>query len=72
MDEAVKAHPSVLIDVADATFVDGSILGVIAQANARSDGGIRVRGATGLVARIFHLTEMDHLLEPEVPADSIW
>lgn len=70
LDEAIGAHPLVVVDVADTTFVDGAILGVLAQANARATHGIRVRGASGFVARVFHLTEMDHLLEPDAQSQS--
>lgn len=59
---AVADHPAVIVDVVDATFLDASIVGVLAQANARAEQGIRIRGAIGLVERVFQLTSFEHLL----------
>lgn len=56
------AGQGVLVDVSDATFVDGAILAVLVHANARCQDGLRVRGATGAVARMFGVAELDHLL----------
>ena len=62
--DAVTIHPTVVVDVRDATFLDATIVGVLAQANARAVGGLRIRGAIGLVERIFQLTSFEHLLLP--------
>ncbi len=53
-----------VVDLGDATFVDSSVLAVLAEADARLAGGLRVRGASGAVARTFGLAGMDHLLAP--------
>ena len=60
---ALDAHPKVTVDLVDATFIDACIVGVLAQANARNGGSLRVRGATGIVTRVFQITGLDHLLD---------
>lgn len=61
---AVRDHDGLVVDMADATFIDGSVLGVLAETSTLLAGGLRVRGATGIVARVFRLVDMDHLLVP--------
>ena len=57
-----EAHSSLVVDMADASFIDGSVLGALAAATTRFPDGVVVQGATGLVARIFRLGDMEHLL----------
>lgn len=57
-----RAHPSVAIDMTATTFIDGSVLGVLAGASAQFPDGVRVTGATGIVRRVFRLGNMEHLL----------
>lgn len=52
-----------VVDLGDATFVDSSVLGLLAEADARLSGGLRVRGASGMVARTFGLVGVDRLLD---------
>jgi anti-anti-sigma factor len=65
LDDALRDQPTVVVDMEDTTFIDGSVIGALAQANARTEAGVRVRGAKGIVARVFHLIGMEHLLVPE-------
>ena len=67
LGEVCATSTSVVLDMADTTFIDGSVLSVLAQANARLPQGLRVRGARGLVARAFHLVDLEHLLDPAGP-----
>ena len=55
-------HTSVVVSMADVTFVDGAVVGVLAQANSRFSDGLVVRGAPAMVARVFKIVELDHLL----------
>lgn len=60
---AYAARQPVVIDATEASFVDASIVTVLAQANARCEGCLEVRGAAGSVARMFQVTDMEHLLQ---------
>lgn len=62
LEAVAAAHSSLVVDMTDATFIDGSVLGALAAAGTRFPGGVAVKGATGLVARVFHLGNMEHLL----------
>jgi len=53
---------SVVVDMSHTTFIDGSVLGALAGANAQFPDGVVVKGATGIVARVFRLGNMGHLL----------
>lgn len=59
---ASGAEAGLVVDMTDATFADSSVLGVLADTHARLAGKLRVRGATGVVARAFAIGGMDHLL----------
>lgn len=59
---SLAAHRSAVVDVRDATFMDGAVLIVLVTANARFPGGLWIRGATGLVRRVFLVAGLDHLL----------
>jgi anti-anti-sigma factor len=59
---AVDGHRSAVVDVRDATFMDGAVLIVLVTANARFPGGLWIRGAAGLVRRLFVVAGLDHLL----------
>lgn len=56
----------VTIDLTGVQFIDASVLGVLAKAQAvyGADGDqvVRVTGASFFVARVFRIAEMDHLL----------
>lgn len=56
------AAAGLVVDMADATFADSSVLGVLVEAHARLGGRLRVRGASGVVARAFAAGGMDHLV----------
>lgn len=58
----------VVVDMADTTFIDGSVLRVLAQIDARLDGGLKVRGANRFVTRVLTIVEMQHLLIESDPA----
>lgn len=60
--DALDQHRSAVVDVRDATFMDGAVLIVLVTANARFPGGLWIRGATGLVRRVFVVAGLDHLL----------
>lgn len=62
---AYTANPAVLVDVTEATFIDAAILSVLAVANARCHDQLRIRGATGGVARLFQVADMEHLLQQD-------
>ena len=62
LSEASRRTDSVVVDLADATFIDASVLSVLARANAWLAGGLRVRGASPFISRVFALVEMEHLL----------
>lgn len=53
---------SVVVDMAGTTFIDGSVLGALAGASAWFPGGVAVKGASGMVAKVFRLGNMEHLL----------
>lgn len=59
---AAEDDDHLVVDMADTTFIDASVLAVLAETNAVLPGGLIVRGATGIVARAFGLVDMDHLL----------
>jgi anti-anti-sigma factor len=56
----------VRIDLSEATFIDASVLGIIASAEARhgADSGpvLEIVGASGLVAKVFEIADLDHML----------
>ena len=60
--DALSHHRSAVVDVRDASFMDGAVLIVLVTANARFPGGLWIRGATGLVRRVFVVAGLDHLL----------
>jgi anti-anti-sigma factor len=62
LDALAERSSSVVVDMADTTFIDGSVLGVLAGAGARFPDGVVVKGATGMVAKVFRLANMEHLL----------
>jgi anti-anti-sigma factor len=55
-------HRSGVVDMIDTTFIDASVLSVLAQAQGRFCEGLRVRNANPSIARVFGLVEMQHLL----------
>lgn len=59
---ALCRHRTAVVDVRDATFMDGAVLIVLVTAHARFPGGLWIRGATGLVRRVFGVAGLDHLL----------
>lgn len=63
---AYAGGQGVVVDVSDATFVDGAVLAVLVRANARCQDAIRVRGACGAVSRMFSVADLEHLLVPDV------
>ena len=62
IEQAAARADSIVLDVADTTFIDGSVVSVLASANARIAGGLRVRRANPFVAKVFSLVELEHLL----------
>lgn len=62
IEQAARRSEQVVLDVADTTFIDGSVVSVLASANARLAGGLRVRRANPFVAKVFSLVELEHLL----------
>lgn len=56
-------HSSVVVDMADVTFIDGSVLGLLAHTTTRFPEGLMVRGARGMVARAFKIGGLEHLLQ---------
>lgn len=57
-----KTDSSVIIDMADTTFIDGSVLRALALAIPRFPNGLVVRSAPEAVAKVFRMVEMDYLL----------
>lgn len=62
LDGAARRHRCLTLDLADTTFVDGAVIAALASAQARFPEGLRVRGASAFVAKVFSVMEMDHLL----------
>jgi anti-anti-sigma factor len=60
----------VRVDLTEATFIDASVLGIIASAQARRspDAGpaLEIVGASGLVAKVFVIADLDHLCATKV------
>src|SRR4051794_23883260 len=65
-----RGHRRVLVDCSELRFIDASGVGILAAAQARllrADGEMRVHGASGLVYRIFEITDLIDQLHVEGP-----
>jgi anti-anti-sigma factor len=62
LESRVNRDLEVILDLADTTFLDAAVLGVLASANGRFPGGLSVRQANPFVVRVLSLVDMDHLL----------
>lgn len=53
---------TVVVDMADTTFVDAAVLGALVGAHARLGGRLKVRAANPFVSKIFRMVSLGHLL----------
>lgn len=63
-----KGHTSMIIDLSDVDYIDGSGLGTMADVHRKvtqSGGRLQVRGLNGFVKELFELTHLSKVLETQ-------
>ena len=64
----------ICLDCAELEFIDAASIGVLARVHAeleRSDRRLTVVRAKPNISKVFHLTDLDHLLRPDDSAQSV-